>query len=107
MAGVNCRLAGDAVVTSWAEPLSCHPPATGDGTEPLAGLLNVNGTLYGTTQSGGRSGYGTGFRVNTDGTGYTVLKHFSGTTYDPSTGSFTNTDGAEPSGLDRPPHRTR
>ena len=33
---------------------------TGDGQNPYAGLINVNGTLYGTTTSGG-SGYGTVF----------------------------------------------
>ena len=37
VAGVTCRLAGDAVVTSWAAPLSCHPPDTGDGIEPGGG----------------------------------------------------------------------
>jgi uncharacterized repeat protein (TIGR03803 family) len=36
------------------------------------------GTLYGTTASGGSSGDGTVFKVNTDGTGYTVLKNFTG-----------------------------
>src|SRR6266480_2824021 len=33
VAGVNCRLAGDAELTTWAVPLSCHPPETGDGIE--------------------------------------------------------------------------
>src|SRR5690242_17421184 len=31
-AGVSCRLAGDGLVTTCAEPFSCHPPETGDGT---------------------------------------------------------------------------
>ncbi len=34
---------------------------TGDGREPTAGLIDVNGTLYGTTGSGGGSGGGTVF----------------------------------------------
>ena len=34
VAGVTCRLAGESVVTTWADPLSCHPPATGDGIVP-------------------------------------------------------------------------
>jgi len=34
-------------------------------------------TLYGTTYYGGSSDKGTVYKVNTDGTGYTVLKHFS------------------------------
>jgi uncharacterized repeat protein (TIGR03803 family) len=40
--------------------------------------------LYGTTAYGGSSGRGTVFKVNTDGTGYAVLKH------------FTSSDGARP-----------
>src|SRR5579864_53824 len=36
VAAVSCRLAGDAPGLSWAVPLSCHPPATGDGTAPSA-----------------------------------------------------------------------
>src|ERR1700750_2712539 len=31
VAGVNCRLAGDGLLTTWAEPLSCQPPDTGEG----------------------------------------------------------------------------
>jgi uncharacterized repeat protein (TIGR03803 family) len=50
--------------------------------DPRAGLVLSGGTLYGTTfgtaQAGNTSGYGTVFKVNTDGTGYTVLKSFTG-----------------------------
>ena len=35
----------------------------GDGTAPEAGLLNVNGTLYGTTSTGGAYGKGTVFAL--------------------------------------------
>jgi len=45
-------------------------------------------TLYGTTRLGGSSGSGTVFAVNTNGTGYTVLKN------------FTSSDGAHRSRLD-------
>ncbi len=55
-----------------------------DGSNPYAGLVLAGGILYGTTPFGG-NGYvggdeGTGvvFKVNTDGSGYTVLKTFSG-----------------------------
>jgi len=34
-----------------------------DGAEPVAGLVEVDGTLYGTTQVGGSSGYGTVFAL--------------------------------------------
>jgi uncharacterized repeat protein (TIGR03803 family) len=48
-----------------------------DGVKPSAGLTLSGGTLYGTTYQGGSSNYGTVFQVNTDGTGYTVLKNFN------------------------------
>jgi uncharacterized repeat protein (TIGR03803 family) len=35
----------------------------GDGTEPVAGLINVKGNLYGTTNTGGANGGGTAFEV--------------------------------------------
>ena len=38
-----------------------------DGFGPVAGLINVGGTLYGTTQNGGASGAGTVFQVTTAG----------------------------------------
>jgi uncharacterized repeat protein (TIGR03803 family) len=56
-----------------------------DGRNPEAGLTLSGSTLYSTTYLGGTNGtnggslgYGTVFKVNTDGTGYTVLKHFTG-----------------------------
>ena len=50
----------------------------------MLALVLSGGTLYGTTYLGGSSDKGTVFKVNTDGTGYTVLK------------SFTGSDGASP-----------
>jgi len=38
--------------------------SSGDGALPRAGLINVKGTLYGTTEVGGASGYGTVFSVS-------------------------------------------
>ncbi len=57
-----------------------------DGASPYGPVvLGSNHALYGTTKSGGPSGYGTVFKVNRDGTGYLVLH------------SFTNSpDGANP-----------
>ena len=55
-----------------------------DGSRPFAGLVLSGTTLYGTTMAGGltnafwSSGMGTVFKVNTDGSGYAVLKLFSG-----------------------------
>jgi uncharacterized repeat protein (TIGR03803 family) len=56
-----------------------------DGTSPQARLMLSGSTLYGTTFSGGTNDYGTVFKVNTDGTGYTILKCFTN-----------NPDGANP-----------
>ena len=51
----------------------------GDGREPYSGLAQGDdGVLYGTTSGGGTSDCGTVFRVHSDGSGYTVLKQFSG-----------------------------
>ena len=49
-----------------------------DGGCPVAGLILSGNTLYGTAEQGGVSGYGTVFKVNTDGTGFTNLYYFNG-----------------------------
>jgi uncharacterized repeat protein (TIGR03803 family) len=48
---------------------------SGDGSWPQTGLINVNGTLYGTTAGGGAYGWGTVFSVTSAGT-ETVLHSF-------------------------------
>lgn len=49
-----------------------------DGGHPIAGLILSGRTLYGTASSGGSSGRGTVFVVNTDGSGFTNLYTFTG-----------------------------
>ena len=50
---------------------------TADGSRPYAGLaLGPDGALYGTTNEGGTGGYGTVFRVTTDGGRFSVLHNF-------------------------------
>ena len=49
-----------------------------DGAHPFSGLVLSGSALYGTTSSGGVPGYGTVFKVNTDGTGFTTLHSFGG-----------------------------
>ena len=49
-----------------------------DGANPQAGLILSSNTLYSTAYSGGSSGEGTVFAVNTDGTGFTNLYSFTG-----------------------------
>jgi uncharacterized repeat protein (TIGR03803 family) len=51
----------------------------GDGTNPSASLLDVNGTLYGTTVGGGAYGEGTVFAITVSGK-ETVLYSFKGGT---------------------------
>jgi uncharacterized repeat protein (TIGR03803 family) len=48
-----------------------------DGADPIAGLINVNGTFYGTTESGGANEYGTVFSITPAGV-ETVLYSFKG-----------------------------
>jgi uncharacterized repeat protein (TIGR03803 family) len=60
----------------------------GDGRAPYGGLTLSGSTLYGMTCSGGASDGGRAFKMNTDGTGYTLLHQFNG-------GS---SDGASPLG---------
>ena len=53
------------------------------GAEPEASLIQgSDGALYGTTYAGGKDGGGTVFRMNRDGSGHTVLHHFSGASDD-------------------------
>jgi uncharacterized repeat protein (TIGR03803 family) len=63
-----------------------------DGAGPSAGLLLSGNTLYGTTYAGGTSGWGTVFKVNTNGTDFTNLHSFTAKDY--NTGA--NSDGAGP-----------
>jgi uncharacterized repeat protein (TIGR03803 family) len=58
---------------------------TDDGVTPSADLLNVRGTLYGTTSGGGASGVGTVFSISANGQ-YSELYQFKGQ----------NGDGQEP-----------
>jgi len=60
------------------------PLTNSDGARPFAGLILSGNTLYGTAAGGGSSGCGTIFRVNIDGTRFTILH------------SFTGSDGDEP-----------
>ena len=62
-----------------------------DGAKPEAGMTLSENTLFGTASSGGKSGSGTVFRLNTDGTHFTNLYSFKVR----SGPSSTNSDGAE------------
>lgn len=59
-----------------------------DGVAPWGSLVASNSVLYGMTFFGGTLNNGTVFRMNDNGTGYQVLRNFTGTT----------TDGSQPYG---------
>jgi|HubBroStandDraft_4_1064222.scaffolds.fasta_scaffold00036_38 uncharacterized repeat protein (TIGR03803 family) len=67
---VNPATGAEQVLHSFGKP---GP----DGANPFAALLNVGGTLYGTTDLGGAlSGCGTVFSIGTDGSGERVVHSF-------------------------------
>ncbi len=66
-----------------------------DGAQPVAGLLAVGNTLFGTAGLGGNGGNGTVFSVNTSGSGFMTLYDFTATS---ANFPFSNGDGADPLG---------
>jgi uncharacterized repeat protein (TIGR03803 family) len=66
-----------------------------DGATPVAELILLGSTLYGTTLIGGSSGSGTVFKLNMDGTEFTTLHSFA---HIPAPNT-PNSDGAQPHGL--------
>jgi len=69
----------------------CNPTSCADGSQPFAGLLQAtNGNLYGTSESGGKYGFGTIFTITPAGA-LTTLYSFCATTGCP--------DGASPTGV--------
>ncbi len=55
---------------------------TGDGQYPEGSLVLNGTTLYGVTSQGGDDNLGTVFSIQTNGTGFTILHEFSGSTGD-------------------------
>ena len=60
-----------------------------DGWEPIAGVAIGGSTLFGTTIFGGDNDEGTLYSINSDGSGYRLLREFAGGA----------NDGADPGGL--------
>jgi uncharacterized repeat protein (TIGR03803 family) len=75
-----------------------------DGDRPEGDLVTDGSTLYGTAEYGGSNGNGTIFKINTNGSGFAVIKTFSATFMGTNNVSGnplvsgTNTDGARPIG---------
>ena len=60
-----------------------HVFATGgDGQYPYGSLIVSGTNFYGMTDMGGSANYGTVFKINADGSGYTTLHSFAGSTVD-------------------------
>jgi uncharacterized repeat protein (TIGR03803 family) len=97
-------LAGRAQAQYYAISKSFSPGAvnavTGDytnadGIDTVAEVVASGQTLYGVASGGGTNGSGTIFKLNFDGTGFTVLHHLSLARTNLS-GVFTNADGRGP-----------
>jgi len=73
-----------AITKSGKESVLYSFKGGSDGESPLAGLIDVNGTLHGTTREGGGNGAGTVFSITTSGA-ETVLHRFTGVPNDGST----------------------
>jgi uncharacterized repeat protein (TIGR03803 family) len=69
-----------------------------DGVYPQTELVISNGVIYGTTGGGGQFGSGTIFKMNIDGSGYTVLKSLAAGALNTATSQFTNSEGQNPQG---------
>src|SRR5258706_9545402 len=74
---LTSRMTAQTFTTLHSFTALLGPGTNSDGASPYAGLILSGNTLYGTTSDGGSSVWGTVFRVNTDGTGFTNLHSFN------------------------------
>jgi uncharacterized repeat protein (TIGR03803 family) len=68
-------------------------PVAGDGSFSEAPLIDVNGTLYGTTAYGGTSGFGTVFSLSPSGTENVLYSFEGGSDGDQPEAGLTNVSG--------------
>jgi uncharacterized repeat protein (TIGR03803 family) len=94
---VNIDGTGFTTLHSFSATSNSFPSinTNSDGANPWAGMVLSGNKLYGTTRNGGKSGNGTVFTLNTDGTGFTNVHSFTATSISPGS---VNTDGANPEG---------
>src|ERR1044071_5108562 len=80
--GTVFRVNTDGTVYGVVHSFTAYDPynngTNSDGDYPTSSLTLSGDTLYGTTADGGSAGNGTVFAINTNGTGFTVLHTFSG-----------------------------
>jgi uncharacterized repeat protein (TIGR03803 family) len=86
---LNTDGTGFTNIYSFSSPDNYNLYFNSDGANPNGVILSSN-TLYGTTMNGGSDGFGTVFKVNTDGSGFSVLHTFTamGRTFTDNDGSF-------------------
>ena len=90
---VGTNGANSGILHNFYTPYDPNYNLNGDGLFPSSRLISAGSTLYGTALSGGSSGQGTVFAVNTNDPGsFRILHYF--TAPDPITG--TNSDGIGP-----------
>jgi len=92
------KLNTDGTDYTILKTFSTPDPVSGtntDGYYVRSGLASSGGALFGTTRWGGNFDSGVVFALNPNGSGYTVLRHFSATTNNGS-GAYRNSDGATP-----------
>jgi uncharacterized repeat protein (TIGR03803 family) len=72
------RFAADphGLVTEFHDGAPTGSSVSGDGAMPHGLVQGGDGALYGTTETGGRNGRGTAFKLNPDGSGFTILHSF-------------------------------
>ena len=69
-------------------------PSGGDANYPLGKLVqDSNGIIYGVASAGGTNGCGALFKINPDGSGYSILKTYSGPDGKSPRAIMLNTDG--------------
>ena len=102
---INTDGSGFAQLHSFAATVPSVFGTNYDGNRPQRGVITDGTWLYGTARYGGTNGNGTVFKINTDGSGFAVLKTFSATYLGTNNvsgnlviTSGTNSDGAYPIG---------
>ncbi len=93
---VNADGTGFTNLHDFTASSSTAPITNSDGRSPHCTLVLSGNTLYGTARLAGTNAAGTIYKINTDGTGFTVLHSFPRLVLNPNISTSTNSDGAGP-----------